>query len=188
LVDDALGDPRSDDAPHALGLAAIYRAEAARVSRWIERLDPGGDTEDLLHEVFLVVKKKLPEFRGEAALATWLHAITTRVVIAARRRRRVRRFLFGREQVALVEERAAPRTPEELFRGREVGALLYQLLDGLPERDRTLLILRELEGLGGQELGRVAGLSPDAVAVALHRARARLRKAYVARFGEPEEA
>jgi RNA polymerase sigma-70 factor (ECF subfamily) len=134
-----------------------------------------------------VVKQKLPEFRGEAALTTWLHAITARVVGSARRRRRVRRFLFGREQVALVEERAAPRTPEELFRGREVGALLYELLDGLSERDRTLLILRELDGLSGLEPARVSGLAPDTVLVALHRARGRLRKAYVARFGEPEE-
>lgn len=187
MVHETFGDQRSEESPHTLGLEAIYRDEGPRVSRWIERLDPGGDTEDLLHEVFLVVKKKLPEFRGEAALGTWLHAITTRVVSAARRRRRLRRLLFGREQTALAVERAAPRTPEELFRGREVGALLYELLDGLSERDRTLLILRELEGLSGEELGRVAGISADAVSVALHRARGRLRKAYVARHGEPEE-
>jgi RNA polymerase sigma-70 factor (ECF subfamily) len=169
----------------SLGLDAIYRAEAGRVALWIQRLDPAGDTEDLLHEVFLVVKRRLSEFRGEAALSTWLHAITTRVVLAERRKRRVRRFLLGRERPQLVERRA-PDTPEEELQGRELGRLLYELLERLPERDRTLLILHELEGLRGSELATVAGLSEKAVWVALHRARTRLRAAYVARNAERE--
>jgi RNA polymerase sigma-70 factor (ECF subfamily) len=169
-----------------LGLDAIYRAEAGRISAWIRRLDPEGDTEDLLHEVFLVVEKRLSSFRGDSALGTWLHAITARVVSAKRRRRRVRRFLFGREEAGIRAERRAPRTPEELFEGREVGLLLYELLDSLSERDRMLLILHELDGLSGAELAEVAGLSPSGVFVALHRARARLRRAFVARCGEPE--
>ncbi len=169
-----------------LGLDAIYRAEAARISAWIRRLDPDGDTEDLLHEVFLVVEKRLSSFRGDSTLGTWLHAITARVVSAKRRRRRVRRFLFGREEPALRAERRAPRTPEELVEGREVGLSLYELLDSLSERDRTLLILHELDGLSGAELAEVTGLSPSGVFVALHRARARLRKAFLARHGEAE--
>jgi RNA polymerase sigma-70 factor, ECF subfamily len=174
--------------PSTLGLEAIYRTEAGRVSAWIRRLDPEGDTEDLLHEVFLVVGKRLPSFRGESALGTWLHAITARVVSAKRRRRRIRRFLFGREEAGLRAERRGPRTPEELFEGREVGALLYELLESLSERDRMLLILHELDGLSGAELAQVAGLSPSGVFVALHRARARLRRAFLARHGEKERA
>jgi len=169
----------------SLGLEAIYRTEARRVAVWIQRLDPAGDTEDLLHEVFLVVKRRLPEFRGEAALSTWLHAITARVVLAERRKRRVRRFLLGREQPRLAERRA-PNTPEEELQGRELGRLLYELLERLSERDRTLLILHELEGLRGPELATVAGLSEKALWVALHRARSRLRAAYVARNAERE--
>lgn len=169
----------------SLELEAIYRAEAGRVAVWIQRLDPAADAEDLLHEVFLVVKRRLSEFRGDSALRTWLHAITTRVVLAERRKRRVRRFLLGREQPRLAERRA-PSTPEDELQGRELGRLLYELLERLSERDRTLLILYELEGLGGAELATVAGISEKAVWVALHRARARLRAAYVARHAERE--
>jgi RNA polymerase sigma-70 factor, ECF subfamily len=188
VVDRARDDPRPVQGQSALGLDAVYRAEAGRVSAWIRRLDPEGDTEDLLHEVFLVVGKKLGSFRGDAALGTWLHAITARVVSAKRRRRRVRRFLFGREEAGLRAERLAPRTPEELFEGREVGALLYELLDSLSERDRTLLILHELDGLSGAELAKVAGLSASGVFVALSRARARLRQAFITRHGGTERA
>jgi len=186
VVDRICDDSRPENARGSLELAAIYRAEAARVARWIQRLDPEGDTEDLLHEVFLVVKRRLPDFRGDSALGTWLHAITARVVMAERRKRRVRRFLLGRETEQLSAGHATPRTPEELLQGREVGRLLYELLDRLSERDRTLLILHELEGLAGTELAAVTGMSTDGVWVALHRARARLRNAYVARARERE--
>jgi RNA polymerase sigma-70 factor (ECF subfamily) len=55
-----------------------YRAHAAAVSRWIRVLDPGADAEDLLHEVFIVVGRRLGSFRGDSALTTWLYAITLR--------------------------------------------------------------------------------------------------------------
>lgn len=189
VVERADDAPSPEAVPSSLGLEAIYREYGARVAVWIERLDPAGDTEDLLHEVFLVVRRRLSDFRGDASLATWLHAIATRVVVAERRKRRVRRFLLGREEVAVRSERPPPRTPEELFEGHERGALLYALLDSLSERDRALLVLHELEGLRGAELASVAGVPAGGVWVALHRARGRLRTAYLARHarerGEP---
>jgi RNA polymerase sigma-70 factor (ECF subfamily) len=188
VVERTCDDSRSENARGSLELEAIYRTEAGRVARWIQRLDPTADTEDLLHEVFLVVKRRLPDFRGDAAVGTWLHAITARVVQAERRKRRVRRFLFGRESEMLAAEPTPPETPEDLIQGRELGRLLYELLERLSERDRTLLILHELEGLAGAELATVTGMSEKNVWVALHRARARLRKAYVARALEREGA
>ena len=188
MADRACDDRAAGRAPGSLELAAVYRAEAARVTAWIRRLDPEGDAEDLLHEVFLVVKRRLPGFRGDAALGTWLHAITARVVVAQRRKRYVRRLLLGREETSLAAEQVGPRTPEEALRGRELGVQLYELLERLSERDRTLLILHELEGLSGAELATVAGLTESNVWVALHRARARLRKAYLERHGAPEGA
>jgi RNA polymerase sigma-70 factor (ECF subfamily) len=66
--------PREDT-----GLAAIYREHAELVKRWALRLGgPGLDAEDFVHEVFMVVQRRLPEFRGEAKLTTWLYRITLR--------------------------------------------------------------------------------------------------------------
>ena len=188
MVHRTYDDAPAADAPGSLELEAIYRAEGERVSKWIRRLDPDGDVEDLLHEVFLVVKARLPDFRGDAALGTWLYAITLRVVVNARRKRRWRRLLLGREEPSLRERAAPPPTPEDALRSRQLGARLYALLDQLSERDRALLILYELEGLAGAELARVVGMPEGGVWVALHRARERLRKAYVREHGEREDA
>jgi RNA polymerase sigma-70 factor (ECF subfamily) len=164
-----------------------YRAHAAAVSRWIRVLDPGADAEDLLHEVFIVVGRRLGSFRGDSALTTWLYAITLRVVGAERRKRKLRRLLFGRFAVDLVEERSAPATPEESTGRARASTILYSLLDELNERDRSMLILFELEGLPGKELSEVLGISEQSLWTALHRARSRLRDAYVSRFGGGEE-
>jgi RNA polymerase sigma-70 factor, ECF subfamily len=179
----AEGDAHADDRT----LEGVYRAHAALVSRWIRLLDPGGDTEDLLHEVFLVVGRKLAEFRGDAALTTWLYAVTLRVVGAERRKRKLRRLLFGRFAPALTEQSPKPPTPEESAGRARAATLLYSLLDELGERDRSMLILFELDGLPGKDLAEVLGISERNLWTALHRARSRLRQAYVARYGDGTE-
>ncbi len=168
----------------ALSLDAVYRAHAALVSRWIERLDPQGDAEDLLHDVFMVVQRRLPEFRGDAAITTFLYAITLRVVTGARRKRRLRSVLFAALSPLLREAEKDPRTPERSVASDRTRALLYELLDELGERDRTLLILFELEELPGREIASLLGMPEKNLWAALHRARQRLRRAYVARYGE----
>lgn len=52
---------------------SLYRAHAGTVSRWALRLlGPMGDADDVVQEVFLVVQRRLREFRGEAEITTWL--------------------------------------------------------------------------------------------------------------------
>jgi RNA polymerase sigma-70 factor (ECF subfamily) len=165
----------------------VYRGHAPLISRWVRLLDPAGDTEDLLHEVFIVVGRRLSGFRGDSSLTTWLYAITLRVVGAERRKRKLRRLLFGRFAPALSEERRAPVTPEEAAGRTRASAILYSLLDELGERDRSMLILFELQGLAGNELCEVLGISERNLWTSLHRARARLRQVYLVRYGDGGE-
>ncbi|HXK16229.1 MAG TPA: sigma-70 family RNA polymerase sigma factor [Polyangiaceae bacterium] len=167
----------------ALDLDALYRAHGAAVSRWVKRLWGRQDAEDVLHEVFLVVQRLLPEFRGDAALSTWLYTITTRVVSNRRRKERWRRLLFARAVPELQVERSSIETPLAGALRDQTAGIVYATLDELSERDRTLLIMFELEGLPIAEIMAVLSISEDNAWVSLHRARARFRKAYVKRFG-----
>lgn len=176
---------RDEEATHATrSLDAVYRAHAALVSRWIERLDPQGDTEDLLHDVFVVVQRRLHEFRGDASITTFLYAVTLRVVTGARRKRRLRQVLLSAFSPVLREGQKDQRTPEGALTRDRAATMLYELLDELGERDRTLLILFELEELPGREIAELLGMPERNLWAALHRARERLRRAYVARYGE----
>lgn len=168
-------------------LDRVYRAYAADVSRWIQRLAGPSRreaVEDLLHETFLVVERKLPTYRGDAQLQTWLYAIAVRVVISHRRKLRLRRILLSRAEPELYQAVRPAETPLGVLEREQASAIVYRVLDRLSERDRALLVLFELEGLPSAEVAAILGLSVGNVWVSLTRARARFRAALAKLFPE----
>ena len=178
LAVDAAGEREPE-----LELDGVYRQHGEKVSRWVKRLWGRRDAEDVLHEVFMVVQRRLPEFRGEAALTTWLYSITVRVVISRRRKERLRRLLFARALPELQLERAPTETPLGSALREQMAAIVYATLDELSERDRAMLIMFELEGLPIDQIMQVFSITEGNAWVSLHRARARFKKAYSKRFG-----
>jgi len=190
-------EPRDD-------LEAIYRRHAAQVSHWAARLlGHGADSEDIVHQVFLVAQRRLQEFRGDAKITTWLHEITIRVVQETRRkRRRWWRWSTGTNRDATTTATAtategtegtgaAPEddvaalpsdqpTALDLLEKKEASQLVYALLDQLDDKYRTALILFELEGLSGQEIAAVTNTSLSNVWVRLLRGRQQFLKRFLA--------
>ena len=185
----------AQDGKSVLELEAIYREHSAAVSKWVRRLwGPGGasgsvDAEDLLQEVFLVVQRRLGSFRSEAALTTWLYGITVFVVNGRRKKERWRRILWQRAEpeLQLEHDQSLPGVAQD-FERAEASRLVYAVLNELSERDRTLMILFELERLPGVEIAAILGISEPNVWVGLSRARARFKKAFEHRYGDFETA
>lgn len=183
------------DGKPVLELDTIYREHSAAVSKWVRRLwGPGGvgasaEVEDLLQEVFLVVQRRLGSFRGESALTTWLYAITVLVVSGRRRKERWRSLLWRRAEPEL-QMHYDPELPavQESFERAEASRLVYAVLDELSERDRTLLILFELERMSGAEIALVLDTKEANVWVGLSRARARFKKVFERRYGDAVSA
>jgi RNA polymerase sigma-70 factor (ECF subfamily) len=159
-------------------LESVYREHAQTVARWATRLGgPTVDVEDVVHEVFLVVHAQLDGFRGDAKLSTWLYRITENVVRHRRRRDRFRRWLGGSSEDVAGRIASSRPTPVELLERREAEALVYKALDALNDKQRTLIVLFELEGCSGEQISELTGMKVNAVWVALHRARARFLEA-----------
>ena len=172
---------------------AIYRAHAKTVSRWASRLlGPGGDCEDVVQEVFIVVRNKLPRFEGRAEITTWLYEITVRVVQDWRRRRRWWSWATGRgpspsrgrSQPPLAVEGEGAHDPVPRLELRERVQQFYRVLDGLGEVYRTTFILFEMEGLSGERIAEITGARPGTVWVRLTRA----RRAFIERMRRLELA
>ena len=165
-----------------LSFASVYAEHAQTVARWAARLGgPTADVEDLTQEVFLVVDRRLADWRGESRLSTWLFGITAKVVANDRRRRRLR-ALWLRLVPSLVERAASPAVGAlEQLEMRERRVLFHRVLDGLGERHRRVLVLFELEDLPTDEIAELMQVSVGNVRVLLHRARAAFLKAMVAR-------
>jgi RNA polymerase sigma-70 factor (ECF subfamily) len=151
-------------------LEAIYRAQSAFVRRNARRLGCDDDwADDVVHEVFLVVARRLGEFRQEASIRTWLFAITYRAVQRMARDRA--RYGRRRRDFALAE---ASRLPAEPAARSEAGQYLRVLLGRLDEAKRVVFILAELEGMTSVEIGQLLGLKPPTVDSRLRAARTAL--------------
>ena len=162
----------------AESIDAIYDRYAPQVERWARRLaGPQFDAEDLLHDIFLVVMRRLPEFRGEARITTWLFRITQQVVRWRRRNDALRHWLWDRHEQDTqdtISGRTSVPTPIEEFERREQNLRLYAALDHLPEKYRTTLVLFALEGMSGEQIAELTDSEVGSVWVRLHRARAKL--------------
>ena len=145
-------------------LDRVYRLHAPDVSRWIRRLAGRDDVSDLLHEVFVVAQKKSADFRGDASVRTWLYAIAMRVVSSWRRKQRLRRLFFPEPvRNESVPEAIDPKTPFSEVASKRATAAVNQVLERLSERDRTLIVMFELEGMSAAEIQEVLGISANGV-------------------------
>jgi RNA polymerase sigma-70 factor (ECF subfamily) len=144
------------------------------------------EAEDIAQDVFVQAFRRLDGFRQDAKLSTWLVSITINQCRNRRRwKMRRKRLIAGSLDAPVsgdVEGRApidaaadpAP-SPAEAAQQRERERLLLGGLQLLDEPDRTVIILRDLEGYTYEEIARVLGWHLGTVKSRLNRARLRLR-------------
>jgi len=149
------------------------------------------DVEDIAQQVFLKVYLSLRKFDQRAAFSTWLYKITVNECWDYLRKKKVRPLVYesdlSEEQVSrldgIVSAERVSLNPNERA---EVKQLLERMLDRLPEQDRQLLVLKEIEGFSVQELAEILGLNVNTVKVRLFRARGRILDGYRRRLGSAE--
>jgi RNA polymerase sigma-70 factor (ECF subfamily) len=160
----------SDDSSAVPDFAELYRAHVSSVWRWVHRLaGPDGELEDLVQDIFVIAHRRLPHFRRESAITTWLYGITAKVVRDHRRKKRFR-ALWVRPRQERDEASVEAQAPM-LLEQRELNVRVYKVLDRLNERYRTVLIFHEIEGLGAEEIATLLGAKSSNVWMWLHRAR-----------------
>ena len=158
-----------------------------------------GDAEearDLLQDAFLNAYRKLDQFQGDSSFSTWVYRIAMNLALS---RRRKRKRLFGWWD----REGSAPPDPADLratsdpttgLERAELETVVQRALSHLPADARAVVILRDLEGLGYDEIAEILGVPIGTVRSRLHRARGELRtrlQASLERMGwlsEPDDS
>lgn len=151
------------------GLHARYYRNAVYVLRRLGVAQT--QLEDVCQEVFLDVFRSLPSFRHEADFRTWLYRICVGRARVARRRAKIVRLLES--LFANGGEEVADHSLDEGRANRQLG----KALEALPEAERAVFVLFELEGLSGKEIAEVLGCTESAVFRRLHHARKHFRRA-----------
>jgi RNA polymerase sigma-70 factor (ECF subfamily) len=163
-------EPARDPADERLGLAQLYRRHAGFVWRSLRRFGvPDEALEDVVHEVFMIVRRRLPELDRRVAPTTWLYGIA-RGVAANVRRSRARAEARHR----LVPLGDAPPDPEQAAVRAEAIACIAEFLAGLDPDQREVFELVDLEGLRGPEVADLLDANLNVVYSRLRLARRKL--------------
>jgi RNA polymerase sigma-70 factor (ECF subfamily) len=137
------------------------------------------DVEDISQQVFVKAYFSLKRFDQRAAFSTWLYKITVNECWDLLRKRKVRPLVYESNlseeqarQYGAPEERSTPATDisDKLVARQRVE----RLLECLDERDRMMLILKEVEGFAVEEIADILELNANTVKVRLFRARRRI--------------
>lgn len=172
LIADVLdGDPVAE--------RLLYDRHVERVHRLAWRMS--GDAtqaQEYTQETFVKAFERLPQFRGESSLATWLHAICVSITLNGLRTAALRN---GREAgydevltMAVVTRESEPDLRERL----------KMAIDALPEHARLVFLMHDLEGYTHEEIGQTLGVATGTSKARLFHARRTLRLALAAFEGE----
>jgi len=140
------------------------------------------DAEDIAQQVFTKVYFSVGNFDFRSSLLTWVYKITVNECYDYLRKKRVRKLVyesdFSQEDTQRMEasEPAVDSAPavDERLANRE---LALKLLAKVSEEDRSLILLKEVEGHSVEELAGMTGLNENTIKVKLFRTRQKLLKA-----------
>lgn len=140
------------------------------------------DAQDAVQESFLAAFRSIGSFRGGAELGTWLHRIVLNACLMRlrARKRRPDETVDGllpsfEDHGHLAQPTHRWTQPESAMEREETRRIVRRSIDALPETYRTVLVLRDIEGVAADDAAEMLGITPGNVKVRLHRARQALR-------------
>ena len=128
------------------------------------------DAEDLLQEIFLQAYRKLPEFRGDSAVGTWLYRMAMNRCLDHLKSRHTR---AGDKMTPLDEQIMAGPRPVGDSGIRRLD--LERAIARLPEGARAAFLLHDVEGFQHHEIAAILGISEGTSKSQVHKARLKLR-------------
>jgi RNA polymerase sigma-70 factor (ECF subfamily) len=146
-----------------------------RVYSFVSAQKPAADAEDLTQEVFARALRALPRFNGEYQFGAWLLQIARNVCIDEARRSTRRPQPTDPVDLVELETQFQPDHVWESVSAQIAVTTVHKALARLPKRQRTVLVLRELEGMSYADIAIAQRISTRAVEISLSRARKRMR-------------
>lgn len=158
----------------------LCREYSGKMYRLACRLAGPEEAEDLVQEAFVQIYRSMKSFRGDCSIGTWVYRITTNVCqdYLRRKSRRSWRHLFSLDWLKNETDRELPATtvePHDAVLIRDDIDRLKKAIAALPQEQRAVLVLHDLEQLTYQEVADVLGIVVGTVKSRLFYARQKVR-------------
>src|SRR5689334_11920529 len=170
----------------AAAFELLMRRHNQRIYRVVRSvLRDSDEIEDVIQQAYVQAFLHLDQFGGDARWSTWVCRIAINEALARLRQRGRFVSIEALSEDAMADvSKGSSTDPERATAGREFGRLVEQAIDHLPDIYRSVLIMREVEGMSTSETAAVLDVETEVVKTRLHRARAALRAAIEDRVGE----
>lgn len=169
--------------PNGINFKELVEANKNRVyNTALGFLQNAEDAEDIAQEVFIEVYRSLHTFRENSGLPTWIYRITVNKCLDhLRSKNRKKRFafitsIFHKESGELSYDAPHFDHPGIQLEKKESARRLFEVVETLPENQKTAFILATIEELPQKEIATIMNISVKAVESLIQRARANLRK------------
>lgn len=161
-----------------LSYTEIFNNYSPKILRYLNSTFSIEDSVDLLQEIFIKVFNSLPSFRNESSVNTWIYKIATNAIIDKLKNKRYSFYKaqsniesnsihFNNNQFAV--------TFETQIEKDEMLDCIRQFISELTEKNRTVFVLNQYEGLSNAEIAEILQISIDSVKIRLHRAKESLK-------------
>ena len=154
--------------------ALVNRHESTVAATVVGMLGPGEDAEDVGQNVFIRFYHALGDFRGDAALPTYLTRIAINLSLNELRRRQRRRLLFMAPSDGETRPDQEAQVDDE--QSRDTGEAVNMALQKLTSKYRSVVVLRMIQGYSTKETAKILGLPQGTVLSRLARAQEKLKE------------
>ncbi len=177
------------------GDPAAFRRLVEKYQRRVYQLAVGmlkdpDEAMDITQDTFVRVHRYLPSFKGDSSFFTWTYRIAMNLCLDAQRRKgRSERVDLDQGDEAEIEAAMDPPSaalagPQRAALNAELKGKIEEALQSLSENHRSILLLRELEGLSYEELAKVLGIRKGTVMSRLFHARLKMQNKLREYLGE----
>ena len=140
------------------------------------------DASELAQEVFIKVYKSIRSFKEESSFSTWIYKITSNVCLDEIRKRKNKKVVYLDDDVKLEDgevrhqiEDDSP-SPEALLERKEIKRVVKEAIQSLSEEHRLVIVMRDLQGMSYEEIGKIVKCPEGTVKSRINRARQALKE------------
>lgn len=131
-------------------------------------------SEDLTHDIFLQVLRKISSYKGNARFRTWLHRVTVNTVLVHFRRHKALNISLNDETLPATEVLMAERRPQS---DPDTDIAIREVISDLSPDNQSVLRLHDVEGYRHQDISALLGITSGASRSQLYKVRVKLRTA-----------
>lgn len=145
------------------------------------------DAGDLAQEALIRIFKSIAGFKGQSTFSTWIYRITTNVCLDEIRKRKNRKVLSLDEEIHAEDGEMQRQImsddplPDEIVEREELQRIVGDAIGNLPEEQRLVITLRDIQGLSYEEISEVLDCPSGTVKSRINRARLALKNSLLAK-------